>query len=330
MPEVTPAMEGQTIAPSNVISIDVFNVTDRNSTVVPSTGIIFCLSYICLLIAFCGLLGNSIVIWLLGFRIPKNKFTVYFLNLAIADVLFLFSVWVQLVVIICMKSGHWISDVDTRNISIFMGLLYNVGFNTGIYLLMTVSIERCLCALYPIWYQYRHPKHQSDIVCILLWALSGLVTGLENFIPGSEPRTAVYLFTSALFLLVIILMILSSLILFITVQKISDKCQPLRLYIVIIVSVVVFLISVVPARLLGLLLYFKVLSSYFLLVYFYFITVLCSSVNCAANPFIYFLVGSLRRWRFSGSFFIALQRIFKDETETKDNSKRLPKSNVFE
>ncbi|XP_029431477.1 proto-oncogene Mas-like [Rhinatrema bivittatum] len=324
MPGVTPALAGLSTAPSNVTNADGFNVTDAGSIAVPRTEIIFGLSFLTLLIVFCGLLGNGIVIWFLGFRIPKNKFTVYILNLAVADFLFLISVWVLLVYLLFKHFGHPISAADKRNITTAMGLLSDFGFNAGIYLLMAVSFERCLCALYPIWYRCRRPTHQSGMVCALLWALSCLVTGLEQFIcnggeykePGSEPCTAVYLFTSTLFLAVIVLMILSSLTLIITIQQVSEQYYSSKLYIAIVASVVVFLVSVVPARLLGLLLYFKVLSSYFLMFYFFLVINFCSSVNCAANPFIYLLVGSLKKWRFGGSFLAVLQRVFKDESGT--------------
>ncbi|XP_070420494.1 mas-related G-protein coupled receptor member F-like isoform X2 [Equus przewalskii] len=42
------------------------------------------------LVSLCGLVGNGTVIWLLGFRIKRNPFSVYILNLAGADFAFLF------------------------------------------------------------------------------------------------------------------------------------------------------------------------------------------------------------------------------------------------
>ncbi|XP_030047078.1 mas-related G-protein coupled receptor member H-like [Microcaecilia unicolor] len=317
-------MEGMTTAPSNVTQVEVFNVTDGPRLAVPRTDILLGLSFTCLLIAFCGLLGNSIVIWFLGFRIPKNKFTVYILNLAIADFLFLMTVWAFLVYILYTKFIYQIPNEQNKIIHKFMWILNETGFNAGIYLLMAVSIERCLCALYPFWFRCRRPKYQSTIVCILLWALSFLVVGLEQFIckgveypkPGSEPCTTVYLITSTLFMAVVLLMILSSLILIVTIQNISVQCQPSRFYIAIIASVVIFLISVVPERLLGLLIYFQLVPSYSFMYYFFYVIFLSSSFNCAANPFIYFLVGGLRRRKLRGSFSTALQRVFSDETET--------------
>ncbi|NWI48494.1 MRGRD protein, partial [Picathartes gymnocephalus] len=40
---------------------------------------------VCVGISLCGLAGNGVVIWFLGFHTKQNPFTVYILNLAVAD-----------------------------------------------------------------------------------------------------------------------------------------------------------------------------------------------------------------------------------------------------
>ncbi|NXB82922.1 MRGRD protein, partial [Donacobius atricapilla] len=40
---------------------------------------------VCLGISLCGLVGNGVVMWFLGFHTKQNPFTVYILNLAVAD-----------------------------------------------------------------------------------------------------------------------------------------------------------------------------------------------------------------------------------------------------
>ncbi|NWV75489.1 MAS protein, partial [Dasyornis broadbenti] len=40
---------------------------------------------VCLVISLCGMLGNGMVMWFLGFHMKKNPFTIYTLNLAVAD-----------------------------------------------------------------------------------------------------------------------------------------------------------------------------------------------------------------------------------------------------
>ncbi|NXU06208.1 MRGRD protein, partial [Buphagus erythrorhynchus] len=40
---------------------------------------------VCLGISLCGLAGNGVVMWFLGFHTKQSPFTVYILNLAVAD-----------------------------------------------------------------------------------------------------------------------------------------------------------------------------------------------------------------------------------------------------
>ncbi|NWW36795.1 MRGRD protein, partial [Panurus biarmicus] len=40
---------------------------------------------VCLGISLCGLAGNGVVVWFLGFHTKQSPFTVYVLNLAVAD-----------------------------------------------------------------------------------------------------------------------------------------------------------------------------------------------------------------------------------------------------
>uniref|UniRef100_G1R4B9 MAS related GPR family member D n=1 Tax=Nomascus leucogenys TaxID=61853 RepID=G1R4B9_NOMLE len=49
------------------------------------------LSSLAMFTCLCGMAGNSTVIWLLGFRMRRTPFCIYILNLAAADLLFLFS-----------------------------------------------------------------------------------------------------------------------------------------------------------------------------------------------------------------------------------------------
>nr|XP_033775617.1 mas-related G-protein coupled receptor member H-like [Geotrypetes seraphini] len=314
--------EPSTVFPTTIIP-ERSNGTGGGAYLYPSKKIMTTMVLLSLIIALFGMVGNGIVIWFLSFKIKRNKCTVYILNLAVADFIYLVVNVVVFVFMFCIIKGVPISHTDTSNIG-RLQIVSTFGFNAGIYLLTAISVERCLSVLYPIWYQYHRPKHQSAVVSALLWAFSCLVAGLEYFIcdgidnaqPGTESCTAVYIFTSILYLVIILLMILSSLTLVFRVQRISTCCHSPRLYIAVVISVVVFLISVVPMQLLGLLLYFNVASAQSLEVSFYFITELCSSVNCAVNPFIYFLVGSLRQSKCTVSLQEALKKLFQDEAET--------------
>ncbi|NXC06400.1 MAS protein, partial [Orthonyx spaldingii] len=46
---------------------------------------LFAFAWVCLGISLCGLAGNGVVLWFLGFHTKQSPFTVYILNLAVAD-----------------------------------------------------------------------------------------------------------------------------------------------------------------------------------------------------------------------------------------------------
>ncbi|XP_078525203.1 mas-related G-protein coupled receptor member H-like [Lissotriton helveticus] len=283
------------------------------------------MNILAVIIIMIGLVGNAIVFWFLFIKIKRNQCTVYILNLAVADFTFLVGCAIYLMFFLFYLCGVKVTESDNEKVFFAGNLLYDIGFNASTFVLTAISVERFVSVLLPIWHRCHRPKWQSTAVSAVLWALSVLVTGLETFLcqnsdkyqePGSGKCTAVYLFTSALFLVTVSLMVLSSLTLLLEIRKTSKQCRPLRLYIVIIVTVMVFLLNVVPARVIGLLLYFKILPSEVYSLLFFYITEIFTSIHCSMNPYIYIFVG---RWRKQGPGITvkqAFEKVFKEETES--------------
>ncbi|NXG69901.1 MRGRD protein, partial [Baryphthengus martii] len=64
---------------------------------------------VCVGICLCGLVGNGIVMWSLGFHIKQNPFNIYILNLAVSDfslllMFFLLLLAVLMPVAFCLHS----------------------------------------------------------------------------------------------------------------------------------------------------------------------------------------------------------------------------------
>ncbi|XP_066108960.1 mas-related G-protein coupled receptor member X2-like [Saccopteryx bilineata] len=181
------------------------------------------------------MVGNGTVIWLLGFRVKRNPFLVYVLNLAIADFTFLLSLdaWV---------TSRFFLDNNDEMIEFFISLF--VMTNTaGLFLLMAISTERCLSVTFPIWYKCRRPAHLSTIILTLL----------------------------------------------IRVHCCSRRRQVTKLYRVILLTVLAFLLLGLP---LGLSFLLYTLKYWFVnFKYFFKISHLLAALNSAVNPVIYFFVG---------------------------------------
>lgn len=265
-----------------------------------------------------GFVENGILLWFLCFRMRRNPFTVYITHLSVADISLLFCIFILTVDYALdyeLSSGYYYTIVT-------LSVTFLFGYNTGLYLLTAISVERCLSVLYPIWYRCHRPKHQSACVCALLWALSCLVTSMEYVMcidreGQSHSRSdcrAVIIFIAVLsFLVFTPLMVVSSTILVVKIRRNAWASHSSKLYMVITVTIVIFLIFAMPMRLLYLM-YYEHWSAWG---GFHHVSLLLSTINSSANPCIYFFVGSSRKKRFKESLKVVLTRAFKDEMQPR-------------
>ncbi|XP_054246754.1 mas-related G-protein coupled receptor member X1-like [Indicator indicator] len=283
---------------------------------------ILILSGVCTCISLCGLVGNGVVLWLLGFRMKQNPFTVYVLNLAIAD----FSL---LLVLLLNLSLHFISPEYCISYYVFflinsiLFVLFLFCYFAGMYLLTAMSMERCLAALFPLWYRCHRPKHLSGILCGVLWALAALFATLmfTSCFFGESCHQLFYVLSSVNFVLFSFIPLLSNLALFIKLRCGSQRRHPGKLYVAVLLSVTFLFILGFP---------FSVET--FLAVFYpriYYVSCVLASLNSSINPVIYFLVGSCRRCQFQCSIRAAFQRLF-EEGATSEERSQVPGDAVME
>ncbi|KAM6133776.1 mas-related G-protein coupled receptor member H-like [Phoenicopterus ruber ruber] len=263
-----------------------------------------------LLICLCGLVGNGAVLWLLGFRIRRNPITVYVLNLAVAD--FTFLLFMVTSSLLYMIENTSCSTVVSLVYLRWLFLLSLFSYNMGLYLLTAISIERCVSILCS---SIRRPQHLSAVVCALLWALSitviATVTSLCLLHDHEHCQMALISMYVLNFLIFAPPMVISSTILFIKVQCDSQQRQPRRLYIVIFLIILFFLLFALPVSICNFLQQFSYLTMPSQVVF------LLACINSSINPFIYFLVGSYWRRCSLVSLQVAFRRVFE---EPEDNT----------
>ncbi|KAM8966970.1 proto-oncogene Mas-like [Pelodytes ibericus] len=286
-----------------------------------------CIFAICLF----GMLGNGVAFWFLCFRIPRNKYTVYIINLMFADFIYLFFTAILMILQIDQLQNIHPYSHSVANTHLILEIVYDGAYQGGMLFLLAISIERCLSVYYPIWYRCRRPKHQSVRVCLTLWIFASLVSLLENlvcspklFSIGSKECTGVQTMEFVLAIGISVpLMLLSSTILLIRIQKNSKRCRPPKLYTIIIISVFVFLIAAVPIKFMWLLLFLKYLPNDFHTERFFYVSILCIVLSSTINPYIYFMVGrqkKQKKLKSQGSIHSALHSAFNVEEEETDKS----------
>ncbi|XP_068922685.1 mas-related G-protein coupled receptor member X1-like [Petaurus breviceps papuanus] len=272
-----------------------------------------------MLIALVGLVGNSEVLWLLGFRIQRNPFSVYILNLAAADALFLCCAFLR-------SLDHFASFFYFS----YMALCFvtYTSSSVGLSLLTAISTERCLSVLFPIWYRCHRPKHTSAAVCAGLWTIGVLIWLLVVFFVyvrehGHDSCYLGYVIPVVWFSLLTCVLFVSSLTLLLRVQCSSQRRQPPRLYLLVLLNVLVFqLCGLAP----GMEIATGLFGTYFMP---FWMPWLLGCVNSSANPFIYFFLGRQRNKR-REPLRVLLQRVLADDQEMGRKSGDIPHTSTLE
>nr|XP_006998088.2 mas-related G-protein coupled receptor member B4-like [Peromyscus maniculatus bairdii] len=281
------------------------------------------------IIAVVGLAGNAIVLWLLGFHMHRNAFSVYVLNLAGADFLFLcFQTMYSLEYILAWFHNIYLDiPISLINVLIFAYL-------AGMCIIAAISVERCLSILWPIWYHCQHPRHTSSVLCALLWAFSLLLSLLSGdgcgllfrYYDHSSCRT--YNFITAAFMTVLSVVPCGcNLALLVRIFCGSQRIPVTRLYVTIALTVLVFLLFGLPFGINWFILEWTVDLKIIFPCNVYEMTAFLSCVNSCANPIIYFLVGSIRHHRFQRQTLKMLLERAMQDTPEEEGKKRASSGN---
>ncbi|XP_053319711.1 proto-oncogene Mas-like [Spea bombifrons] len=302
------------------------------------------ISPINLFISAIGIAGNSLVIWFLSFKIKRSPSTIYIFNLAIADVLFLLFVsgFHVFSIVFAIWSPFKQQIKDKYLIQIFYTLIISClcGYNTSLCLLTAISVERCISVLFPIWYRCKRPRHLSSIVCTVIWVISCLFSVLEVSFCYSLALKHLYVHNTSAnvkkcnvifviiccvsFMIFIPSMIVSSLLLLIRMWSSSQQHQHRKLYLVIAVTVIVFLVFAMPMRILLLVWYKHHIMPPFPTTD---LISLFTSLNSSINPFIYYLIGRQGSGNGKLNLLTILQTVFRDDGS---QIRRQQRNNVME
>ncbi|ETE61935.1 C3a anaphylatoxin chemotactic receptor, partial [Ophiophagus hannah] len=123
-----------------------------------------------------GFPGNGLVIWVTALKMKWTVNMVWFLHLAIADL------------VCCLSLPFSIAQLALHKRWPFGWLLCKVlpsvvVFNmfASVLLLTAISIDRCLLVMKPIWCQNRRTVRLASVVCGVIWILAFLLCGPSFF-----------------------------------------------------------------------------------------------------------------------------------------------------
>ncbi|CAI9623194.1 unnamed protein product [Staurois parvus] len=114
-----------------------------------------------------GTIGNGLVIYFTVFKMKRTVNIVWFLNLAIADFIFMFVLIFRIVTV--ALTFHWIFGefMCRMNDAVFFINLY-----ASIFLITAISIDRCISVIYPVWCQNHRTPRLASFVALAIWILA--------------------------------------------------------------------------------------------------------------------------------------------------------------
>lgn len=125
--------------------------------------ILLVVSAVIFLLGFCG---NALVIWISGFKMKKTVNTTWYLSLAISD--FVFCAFLPFS-ITNMAMENWIFGYYMCK---FVSAVMFLNMFSSIFLLVIISIDRCVSVVFPVWAQNQRTVQKASVVVVLAWLLA--------------------------------------------------------------------------------------------------------------------------------------------------------------
>ncbi|XP_028820119.1 fMet-Leu-Phe receptor-like [Denticeps clupeoides] len=118
-----------------------------------------------------GTTGNSVVIWVAGFRLKPKVTSVWLVNLAVADLIFCLTRSISLVKKLFFD--HWPFGLFLCK---FNGFFKYANMFCSVFLLAVISIDRALCVWHPVFTKQRRTIWAARVVSMVVWAVASILS----------------------------------------------------------------------------------------------------------------------------------------------------------
>nr|XP_055054700.1 chemerin-like receptor 1 [Misgurnus anguillicaudatus] len=143
----------------------------------PSESVSHCRETICVItvilkviIFLLGIVGNGVVIWIAGFKMKKSVNTTWYLSLALSDFIFCSTLPITIV--------HTVTDKWSFGLFMckFVSFVMFLNMYSSIFILVIISVDRCLTVKFPVWAQNHRSILKASVVVAVTWLMSVLLS----------------------------------------------------------------------------------------------------------------------------------------------------------
>ncbi|XP_023257089.1 C5a anaphylatoxin chemotactic receptor 1-like [Seriola lalandi dorsalis] len=132
------------------------------------------------LVFLLGVPGNALVVWVTGFCMQRSVTSLWFLNLAVADLLCCLSI--PLLMVPLTHDDHW--HFGPLACTLVKGMFYLVMYCSVLQLVL-ISVDRWLMVSRPVWCQNNRRPKQAACGCVVVWCLA-LIGSIPQFVYTKE------------------------------------------------------------------------------------------------------------------------------------------------
>ncbi|NXT04445.1 C3AR protein, partial [Prunella fulvescens] len=140
--------------------------SQEQAAVYYASGSIVCIA-IFTIVFIVGIPGNGLVIWVAGLKMKRSVNTVWFLNLAVADIMCCLSL--PFFIVHLALHEHW--PYGWFLCKVIPSIIIFTMF-ASVFLLMAISIDRCLLVMKPVWCQNHRTVKFISLICSGIWMLA--------------------------------------------------------------------------------------------------------------------------------------------------------------
>ncbi|KAM9331081.1 N-formyl peptide receptor 2-like [Gastrophryne carolinensis] len=280
-----------------------------------------------------GTVGNALVIWFVAFKMKKTVNSVWFLSLSVASLIFL--LFQPLEVTYLVLSHHWpFGEFMCKLVSYVVPL----NMYSSILHLTIISIDRCVCVVFPVWCRNHRTTRLAWKVTLGVWLLAagcsvpffihrtiytsdGQIYCEEQWVPYYS--TGIILMEFTVFFVVPLVIIVSCYMVIIgrmRKNRIVTSSKTFRMIAAVIVS---FFICWLPYHVFSLMWVFLPDNYYLSEVadIGFHTSFSLAYTNSCLNPFLYVFFGRHFKEKFWSSIQSALKRAFNEDTDLAESER---------
>ncbi|RXN08589.1 C3a anaphylatoxin chemotactic receptor-like protein [Labeo rohita] len=244
-----------------------------------------------------GLIGNGIVIFLTGCRMKMTVNVMWFLNLAVADFIYLLY-----------SCTYHLSVLGQSKVPENFNMISSMNLFASIFFLVVISLDRCLCTWMVVWAQNKRTLPGARIICIIVW-VSSIGCSIPSYIMNHNDLYLItYEFTVG-FLMPFLIIASSYIAIGLRIKHFKSRKQ-LRSYRIIITVILAFFICWFPYHVWC---FYSITAEkkdqdVFEIVSFYLI-----DLNSCLNPFLYVFMCDEYKKKLKRSLQLVLETAFAED-----------------